>query len=53
MVVREVIAAAGDVNVPRGDGYTALHFASRMGKVKAASLLIEAGADVKSKGIGT
>ena len=44
--VRALIAAGADVNVPQGDGATALHWAAHRNDAEAAALLIAAGADV-------
>lgn len=45
--IRTAIAERGDVvNASEGDGTTALHWASFLGNVEAAELLIAAGADV-------
>jgi ankyrin repeat protein len=47
--VRALIARGDDVNAAEGDGMTALHHAAESGKVAAAELLIEAGADLEVK----
>ena len=44
--VRALIAAGTDVNVPQGDGATALHWAAHRNDPETAVLLIGAGADV-------
>ena len=44
--VRALIAAGADVNVPQGDGATALHWAAHRNDPETAVLLIAAGADV-------
>ncbi len=43
--VRTLLAAGADVDAPRGDGMTALHWAARHGDVRVAGLLLAAGAD--------
>ena len=43
---RELLAAGGDVNVPQGDGATAVAWAAHWDEVDLTSALIEAGADV-------
>ncbi len=43
--VRSLLAAGADVNAPRGDGMTALHWAARHGDAAAARRLLGAGAD--------
>ena len=45
---RTLVAGGTDVNVPQGDGATALHWASHRNDLDAATLLIEAGADVNA-----
>ena len=44
--VRALIAAGAGVNVPQGDGATALHWAAHRNDAATAALLIAAGADV-------
>ncbi len=46
--VRELVEAGADVNAPRGDGMTALHWAAVHGNVGMARLLLGAGADPES-----
>ena len=45
---RTLVAEGTDVNVPQGDGATALHWAAHKNDLDAATLLIEAGADVNA-----
>jgi uncharacterized protein len=46
--VKALVAAGGDVNVPQGDGMTALHWASRRGQADVAAALLGAGARVSA-----
>ena len=46
--VRALIAEGADVNAPRGDGMTGLHWAALNGNVEVAGMLIEAGADLEA-----
>ena len=43
--VRTLLAAGADVDAPRGDGMTALHWAARHGDLPTARRLLAAGAD--------
>ena len=43
-----LVAGGADVNVPQGDGATALHWAAHRNDLDAATLLIKAGADVNA-----
>ena len=43
--VRALLASGADVNIPRGDGMTGLHWAALHGNAEIAGLLIGAGAD--------
>ena len=43
--VRSLLAAGADVDAPRGDGMTALHWAARLGDAATARRLLGAGAD--------
>ncbi len=43
--VRELLDAGAEVNAPRGDGMTALHWAAVHGNAEIARLLLEAGAE--------
>ncbi len=43
--VRTLLAAGADVDAPRGDGMTALHWAARLGDLASARRLLAAGAD--------
>ena len=45
---RTLIGEGADVNVPQGDGATALHWAAHRNDLDAATLLIEAGAHVNT-----
>ncbi len=50
---RTLIVGGADVNLPQGDGATALHWAAHRNDLDAATLLIEAGADVDAaNGLG-
>src|SRR5262245_27602057 len=44
--VRALLKQGADVNSPRGDGMTALHFAAERGDAEMAEMLISAGANV-------
>jgi ankyrin repeat protein len=44
--VRKLIAQGTNVNVPQGDGMTALHWAAEQGNTEMAGLLLRAGAKV-------
>ena len=46
--VRALVLQRADVNQPQGDGMTALHWAARRGDTDIASILLEAGADVRA-----
>jgi ankyrin repeat protein len=46
--VRELLARKADVNLPQGDGMTALHWAALHGNAELASLLLRARASVKA-----
>ena len=46
--VRALLADGADVNAPRGDGMTGLHWAALNGNVEIAGLLIGAGADLEA-----
>ena len=46
--VRELLRGGADVNVPQGDGMTALHWAAERGDAELAGLLVFAGADVRA-----
>ena len=46
--VRTLLAAGAEVDAPRGDGMTALHWAARHGDLRTARRLLEAGADVEA-----
>ena len=46
--VRTLVAERADVNLPQGDGMTALHWAARRGNSEMASAVLEAGANVKA-----
>lgn len=46
--VRALLADGADVNTPRGDGMTGLHWAALNGSVEIAGLLIGAGADLEA-----
>lgn len=50
-----LIESDADLNIPNGDGYTALHLAAKHGKASIAWLLLEKGArlDFRSRGEGT
>jgi len=46
--LKALVAKRADVNLPQGDGMTALHWAARRNNTEAATMLLEAGADVKA-----
>src|SRR6478672_4265911 len=46
--VRKLIAQGADVNIPQGDGMTALHWAADRGDSALAEVLLRAHADVKA-----
>ncbi|MGH7653178.1 MAG: ankyrin repeat domain-containing protein [Gemmatimonadaceae bacterium] len=46
--VRRLVAAGANVNVPQGDGMTALHWAAERGDLKMATELLKAHASVKA-----
>ena len=46
--LKALVAERADVNLPQGDGMTALHWAARRNNTEAATMLLEAGADVKA-----
>ena len=46
--VRALLADGADVNAPRGDGMTGLHWAALNGNVEIARLLVGAGADLEA-----
>src|SRR3954463_4529535 len=46
--VRQLIAQNADVNVPQGDGMTALHWAAERGDAALTEVLLKAHADVKA-----
>ncbi len=46
--VRALLAQGADVNTPRGDGMTGLHWAALNGNAEIARLLIGAGADLEA-----
>ena len=46
--VRALIAEGADVDAPRGDGMTGLHWAALNGNAEIARMLIEAGADLEA-----
>ncbi|MYA12637.1 MAG: ankyrin repeat domain-containing protein, partial [Gemmatimonadetes bacterium] len=46
--VRALIAEGADVNAPRGDGMTGLHWAALNGNAEIARMLIDAGADLEA-----
>ena len=46
--VRALIAEGADVNAPRGDGMTGLHWAALNGNVEIAEVLIGVGADLEA-----
>src|SRR5258708_999799 len=46
--VQKLIAQHADVNVPQGDGMTALHWAAERGDSTLASILMKAHADAKA-----
>lgn len=48
VAVRTLLAAGADVNVPRGDGTTALHWAAHWDRRDMVDLLISAGASVNA-----
>ena len=46
--VRELLRQGADVNAPRGDGMTGLHWAALNGNAEIAGLLVGAGADLEA-----
>ncbi len=46
--VRTLLANGADIDAPRGDGMTALHWAARHGDLRTARRLLAAGADVEA-----
>jgi ankyrin repeat protein len=46
--LKTLVARRADVNLPQGDGMTALHWAARRNSIEAATMLLAAGADVKA-----
>ncbi len=46
--VSTLLANGADIDTPRGDGMTALHWAARHGDVRTARRLLEAGADLEA-----
>jgi len=46
--VRALLADGADVNVPRRDGMTGLHWAALNGNAEIAELLVRAGADLEA-----
>src|SRR5215831_18234977 len=46
--VKKLIAQGADVNVPEGDGMTALHWAAEHGDSAITTMLLRAHADVKA-----
>ena len=46
--VRALIAEGADVNAPRGDGMTGLHWAALNGNLEIVGMLVEAGADLEA-----
>jgi uncharacterized protein len=46
--LKALLARQVDVNAAQGDGMTALHWAARRNNTEAATMLLEAGADVKA-----
>ena len=47
-VVRSLVSGGADVNVPQGDGMTALHWAARHADGDLTDFLLDAGADVSA-----
>ncbi len=46
--LKSQLRAGGDANAAEGDGFTALHWAAKLGSEEIARVLIAAGADVKA-----
>ncbi len=46
--LKERVRSGGDVNAAQGDGFTALHWAAKLGNEEIARVLIAAGADVRA-----
>ncbi len=44
--VEQLLANGADVNAPRGDGMTALHWAAERGNAELAAMLVQAGANL-------
>ena len=45
-IARDLIAHDIDINAPSIDGFTALHYAARMGNIEAIRLLVHSGAEI-------
>jgi len=46
--VEQLLANGADVNAPRGDGMTALHWAAERGNAELAAMLVQAGANLNA-----
>ncbi len=46
--LKDELRSGGDVNAAQGDGFTALHWAAKLGNEEIARVLIAAGADVRA-----